>query len=296
MRLTINNSVVFCSPKECHGDILIKLRALQKKDRSTVGYSPVKSPQEKTIVSAVDSHLPTKSGIAVIMDSNRRHIDFRKLFPEDEVKTYACGTVRYALQKIPALETPKTIILHLGTNDIESDAPQEVCNNLLRLKTELERKYDCLVLISSILPRSDELSNTVPICNDILLSSCRNFIITHTNITMRHLHDKKHLSFRSSHGVLSGCQLLAQNLYLAVRGSIPQPLYLQNAVSGQTSQRNSPYSGRNQGQMTRPQSQASRTQYQPVNSQQQSSRRQSNFIRHPSNNSPRFPQSWVSHG
>lgn len=168
------------------------------------------------------------SGIAVLMDSNRRHMGFQKLFPNDQVRVYPCGTVSYAFQKISNITQPRLVIIHLGTNDLESCSPQEVHQNILRLKDTIESKFHCRTLVSSLLPRNDSLDQSVRVCNSLLHSSIPEVLIEHKNIRQEHLHDKKHLSFNPiSYGSPSGCQLLAQNLFAAVHGSPPPSEFLQ---------------------------------------------------------------------
>ena len=230
----------FCHPARCHGDILLKLRA-QQKESVSVG-STANNPTSSNFVSDTpvpvsvpdtpvpDSNSDTVSGhIAVIMDSNRRHLDFNKLFPNDRVKVYPCGTISYALRKLPSLGFPKTVVVHLGTNDIEKVSPQQVHDNLVKLKGEIESRYNCRTIVSNLLPRSDVFSHSVGICNDLLSSSLRGALISHHNISQQHLHDKKHVSFRNSAPhVPSGCQLLSSNMFSGVYGYSPPNVPLQN--------------------------------------------------------------------
>ena len=148
----------FCSPSECHGDILIKLRSSQVESKlptlvgstefnattdkptlstssktKAVRFAPAPSyASEKKATPFPNDSNSADSHIAIFIDSNRRHIDFHSLFPKDRVIVHPCGTVQWAMKNLPtSLHSATSIIIHLGTNDIESRSPQQVHQSLL---------------------------------------------------------------------------------------------------------------------------------------------------------------------
>ena len=241
----------FCSPSECHGDILIKLRSSQVESKlpTLVGSTEFNAATDKPTLSTssktkafrfapAPSYASEKkatpfpndsnsadSHIAIFIDSNRRHIDFHSLFPKDRVIVHPCGTVQWAMKNLPtSLDSATSIIIHLGTNDIESRSPQQVHQSLLEMKNEIESRFHGRVLISSILPRDDSFMSEVISCNKMLSNSLQYDLIPHGRISISHLHDKKHLSFNcSSPKSFSGCQLLATDFYVALYGRTPDP-------------------------------------------------------------------------
>ena len=64
--------------------------------------------------------------ILVLMDSNRRDINFENLFCKDKVQVMACGTVEHAAKvvKDKLRSLPKTVLIHLRTNDLNKMSPQ----------------------------------------------------------------------------------------------------------------------------------------------------------------------------
>ena len=80
------------------------------------------------------------------------------------------------------MNAPNTVIVHLGTNDIETQTPEDVHANLLQFKFEVEEKFQCRTLISSILPRSDHLQNAFTRCKDLLFATIPDDVIAHQQI------------------------------------------------------------------------------------------------------------------
>ena len=153
------------------------------------------------------------------------------MFPNDRVSVYPSGTVDWARKKMQSITPPKLVIIHLGTNDLESQTPQAVHSNLVHFKCELEDKFKCRTLVSCILPRNDHLNQATVICNDLLQSTIPDALIKHRNIQSVHLHDKKHLSFRNNPpNVLSGCQRLSHDLFDAVHNTAPEISVLSSAI------------------------------------------------------------------
>lgn len=184
------------------------------------------SRQPRTPVTPQDN-----SEIAILIDSNRRNVDFKKLFPGENVAVYPCGTVSWAKKTVEdKLRSPKTVILHIGTNDIETRSPYSVHENLLALKRQIDEKFRCNTIISSLLTRNDRLNDSVEVCNNLLRTTIPpSNLICHSNISDLHLFDKKHLSFKpSALNVLSGCQLFATNIFAHLNGVPPSTQILES--------------------------------------------------------------------
>ena len=160
--------------------------------------------------------------------------------------------------KISSMSDHDNVIVHLGTNDIETQSPEEVHANLVHLKCELEDTLQCKVLLSTLLPRNDNLHEATVVCNELLSATSPDDIIRHSQISKSHLHDKKHLSFRQDGNTLSGVQLFAQNLFQAVHSSSPPTLSSAIKVAKNVSHRTSSRSFRGARRQHQPPRQHSR--------------------------------------
>ena len=160
----------------------------------------------------------------VLMDSNRRNINFSNLFLDENVQVVPCGSVKYALEKvIPKLKVvPDVVIIHLGTNDLKSSSPQQYSILLLEL-VQLLRLLGCEVYVSEILPRNDQHEWKVESSN----SNIRRMISTpyridHPVITKDHLYDDVHLGAATvNNEKYSGSQLLGRDIYHKLYGRSP---------------------------------------------------------------------------
>jgi hypothetical protein len=107
----------------------------------------------------------------------------------------------------------------LGTNDIETLSPQQCADGIISLAADIQQQYKCNVFVSEILPRGDHQSG-VDIANDILRRAGPT--IRHPDIAIQHLYDKKHLDrYRTGNNPLTGTQLLAKDVYRAMRNCDP---------------------------------------------------------------------------
>ena len=99
-----------------------------------------------------------------------------------------------------------------------------LAEEILTNAAETQKQFGCKVYILLIPPRSDapnrnkveeankwinHIKNNSPIYADITL-------IQHESLSINHLRDSKHLSMQANNGGLSGCQILANNIYTAM--------------------------------------------------------------------------------
>ena len=106
---------------------------------------------------------------------------------------------------------PTDIVLHTGTNDIEStDAtsdPKATAVNIMNNAAEAAMQYQCSVYVSQLPPRSDSpLSAAAANTNkwiDTLKKTDSKYaevnVIAHHALTIDHLWDKKHLDRYGKH-------------------------------------------------------------------------------------------------
>ena len=134
-------------------------------------------PRPKTIESK-DTKLPHdgkqsktfEQENVLIGDSNIKFISSTR-FPE-KIAKIRCGTYQSLPETIKNidLQNAKHIILHLGTNDIETaKSPQEFEENVLNALDAISNKYpESEITISELFPRKDTQQKKVQTANDIL--------------------------------------------------------------------------------------------------------------------------------
>ena len=112
---------------------------------------------------------------------------------------------------IPTLEqNPEAIILHSGTNDLKSDSsPEEIARDIINLTTSCKTQTN-KVILSSIVPRYDNLDEKATRVNKCLKKECeaRNIcFIDHRNISPKHNCNRSglHLNY-------SGTKKLIENI------------------------------------------------------------------------------------
>ena len=112
---------------------------------------------------------------------------------------------------IPTLKkNSETIIIHSGTNDLKSDSsPEEIARDIIKLTTSCKTQKN-KVIISSIVPRYDNLNEKATRVKKCLKKECevRNIcFIDHRNISPKHNCNRSWL-----HLIYSGTKKLIENI------------------------------------------------------------------------------------
>ena len=178
-----------------------------------------------------------KRKIGIYMDSNSRYINFHKLFPTDAVNFSRCGTVSSARNRVAReeLRGPTDIILHLGTNDIETQTPEQVAHDLIHFAEELSQTHKCNIHVSALPPRTDELADCAARTNKLINAGAQASqqaisVVNHPRLHPRHMYDIKHCAVqKKERGQHSGVQTLAAALCSAVTGMEPPYRLLHDA-------------------------------------------------------------------
>ena len=98
-------------------------------DASTTGYS--ESVQDKVQPKYKEHNLPrsrVKCDIVILMDSNRRFINKKRLSPDQKVYMVPCGSINQAKEILsnPVFFGQHTLVLHFGVNDLETMSPPRI--------------------------------------------------------------------------------------------------------------------------------------------------------------------------
>ena len=182
----------------------------------------------------ITTNTDEKRRIAVIMDSNSKFINFHKLFEEDSVQVLRAGTIERAREALKSfkLYNPTDIMIHLGTNDIDTNESIHVARNILSFAEEIQSKHECKVFISPLTPRNDDLHDKAMEVNQVLKNSVQRHkikIISQPNISKNQLHDAKHLKTKRTDGEMSGVCMMAASIYHGVTGKVASKHQLYNS-------------------------------------------------------------------
>ena len=164
----------------------------------------------KNVTGHPESNSPNLTGskklwdIVILMDSNRKNIFEKHLFPGKTVKIIPCGNTEKAKRIIsdPFFLNAKGIILHFGVNDIEDESipSYDVAYKILEVANQTKAKFPMSeIFISEITPRMDRHQASVTevnaYLNDLVLRDRGSYhLISHENLNKRELYvDAKHL-------------------------------------------------------------------------------------------------------
>ena len=112
----------------------------------------------------------------ILCDSNGRYLKPNLLCPGSTTSYIRCPTLERAKNIINNTKfvSPKTFIIHCGTNDIEhpETTNDQVINSLNEITTTLKSKHpDCKIILSTLLPRADNLDKQITELNQLIASN-----------------------------------------------------------------------------------------------------------------------------
>ena len=153
-----------------------------------------------------------------------KNIHRRRLSNSDNhvvVKSFAGATISDMEDFLkPAIrKEPNSIILHVGTNDIEHDAAKRVAEGVLNLAIQVtENSPSTEIVISAILPRTDKpnLMNKVNEANRIMYSFC---VANNWTFIDYNLINKTCLNTRGLHLNRKGTRMVAKNISFYIKSN-----------------------------------------------------------------------------
>ncbi|RXN28341.1 hypothetical protein ROHU_019352 [Labeo rohita] len=136
--------------------------------------------------------------VLLLMDSNGKFLDPKKLFPHQKVTAKRCSTTSHAHQIIRDFTGhPSCIIIHTGTNDLHSlrnntaDAVRKMAKFTSKMFPESR------IIIFTVLPRHDTPPHIIYNINAELSRGCSALpnvhLAHHHHIGLQHLYDGLHL-------------------------------------------------------------------------------------------------------
>ncbi|KAM9415602.1 uncharacterized protein ACWYII_024383 [Salvelinus alpinus] len=163
---------------------------------STPPVSHPDSPPDNPPTPTEDKH---KTQIFLLMDSNGKYIEEKKLFPKHSVSKLWCPNTQRALDLLSEdkLGSPSHIIIHTGTNDLRAQQ-ERVATALKGVIEKASSTFpNAQVVISTLLPRKDFHPATIQRVNASISRDCASkpnvFLAHHSTLDLNSLYDQVHL-------------------------------------------------------------------------------------------------------
>ena len=148
--------------------------------------------------------IPHSIETLICMDSNRNIIDRKKLWRINGTKYLPCSTINDVSEALRynIRSDTKCILIHCGTNDLDTKHPQRVAYEIHSLISKIKAfNPNIKIVLSELLPRKDLLDNVVLEVNDILKSWYEQdkyvYLVHHNKLRdndLSCLRDAKHLT------------------------------------------------------------------------------------------------------
>ena len=195
---------------------------------------------EKSAHNDTEALYKDKRKIYIIMDSNRKFINFKEMLLTEEEETnpvfIPCGNIKRAEEILKAnqIDSPHRIILQIGINDIDTQDTRDIAAKIKTLAEADQTRFNCKVFVSEVTPRGDKYNSHVNTINKELRHHLSNSMIKrigHENLNQSHLHDDSHLRRNKTHGtLLSGVQFFARNLFESITSKPMASQKIQNIL------------------------------------------------------------------
>ena len=112
----------------------------------------------------------TTTDLLICMDSNKRYINFRKLWTLNGTERKFLGNLhelRTAILNENHIKELKHLLIHVGVNDLDTKPGMQVFEELCEIIGEIRKKYPGIIIIlSEITPRNDIRDAEVVKCNE----------------------------------------------------------------------------------------------------------------------------------
>ena len=146
--------------------------------------------------------------IIMCFDSNRKFINFRKLWTLNGSERRRCSTLS-SVKSVIEKETSDNVeyfLISVGTNDTDTKDPETIRNEYESIINLLQEKYPGIkIIVSEVTPRKYNKDNEVVILNKLLGDMCKHndslFLVDHSNFrndtTYSYMFDDKHIHKRA---------------------------------------------------------------------------------------------------
>lgn len=150
-----------------------------------------------------DSYSQSQPHIILLMDSNGKFIDEKRLFPRKNVQKIWCPNTEKALELLceEQLGSPSHIIIHTGTNDLRAQR-ERVATALINVTEKASSNFpNSKIILSTLLLRSDFHQDTIRHINARVSRDCalkpNVHLVQHPTLNLSSLYDHVHLHRRA---------------------------------------------------------------------------------------------------
>ena len=181
-----------------------------------------------------------KRKIYIIMDSNRKFINFKEMLLTEEEETnpvfIPCGNIKRAeeILKTNQIDSPHQVIPYIGINDLDTQDTSNIAVKIETLAQAYQTRFNCEEFGLQVNPRGDQYNSHVNTANKKLRHRLSNSMvkrISHENLSPSHLHDDRHHRRNKTQGeLLSGVQLFARNLFESITNKPMTPQKIQKIL------------------------------------------------------------------
>ncbi len=196
-RKTSENGKQLAALKEQLTETIEELQSLeQTPPPTTTAINPGSAPPP-------DSYSQTQPQIVLLMDSNGKFVDEKKLFPRRNVTKIWCPNTQKALELLceEQLGSPSHIIIHTGTNDLRAQQ-ERVATALVNVAEKASSNFpNSRIILSTLLLRSDFHPDTIRHINARVSRDCalkpNVYLAQHPTLNLNSLYDHVHLHRRA---------------------------------------------------------------------------------------------------
>ncbi|KAJ8362796.1 hypothetical protein SKAU_G00116270 [Synaphobranchus kaupii] len=141
-----------------------------------------------------------KPQVVLLMDSNGKFLEAKRLFPGQEVQAIRCSNTGRAMEllKREKLGNPSCIVVHTGTNDL-CNMHHRTASAVWKVAERAAQLFpDSRVVMSTLLPRADTPPHILQEINSEIARGCATLpnvhLAHHSTIHSWHLYDGLHLN------------------------------------------------------------------------------------------------------
>ena len=195
---------------------------------------------QKSAHNGTETLYKDKRNIYIIMDSDRKFINFKELLLTEQEETnpvvLPCGNIKRAKEilKINQIDSPHQVILYIGINDLDTQDTSNIAVKIETLAEAYQTRFNCEVFVLEVTPRGDQYNSHVNTANKKLRHRLSNSMvkrISHENLSPSHLNDDRYHRRNKTHvELLSGVQLFARNLFESITNKPMTPQMIQKIL------------------------------------------------------------------
>ena len=156
-------------------NVISNSEQLQSQNQSQDDFTLVTSNHQASRKNRIDK---SEVDLMLLVDSNGRDIQMKRLCPNLAAKKVPCPTISHVGKVLDSYKgisnvKPSTIICHFGTNDLEQSSSQDFIQSFCNTISELCKVFpSSKIIVSELLPRLDHFDASISHCNSQIHRKC----------------------------------------------------------------------------------------------------------------------------